>query len=558
MPGPRSYQGRGRDHSPAPSAASTSTANPRREPYVASGARWREEEEARRREEQRRDRERRGDEHSRERDRRRDEDRYRDEDYRRDRGRGSRSPSRVRRPSTSTRPSDSRSHPEPGPSTSEPSPQKKELTPEEKRSLWLNRVDLLSQAVRARSELLRLKEDLQKYERLTRSAHFDALPEEERTALQDLVSSSLSKVQEKQQQLNRFAAQLVPEDFWPSNLTAQQQSNPEFKLMNSALATLHNDVEKLQSSLQAAQKSAATATVTEDDASAASKSQPGESNTRRPKKRRRLSNEGTPAMVDIPAEELEKTQDRLLALDSRIVELRNDLLQYDKRVEDEVESQLSDRLTGLRIESGGKENQPADPELQKRVAELASAFTSTQARAAEAAKELEQLQAYGDGLDKKNADLQQQNESLRKQLEELETTQSNTSKTLEEQKKELRALHDAVTAYLSRPPNPPVPPTPLTADAMVETLRPRLFSAAREDLLPTLQELRAQVQQQLQTQSDQVSGDLMSQMGPIIRAVEWISAWLERIRGPTGAVTTSTSSTAGGSSSVDKGKGVAR
>ncbi|CDO72903.1 hypothetical protein BN946_scf185002.g88 [Trametes cinnabarina] len=566
MAGTSSSYRRGRDHSPAPSMASSSGVHARREPYVASGARRREEEEARRRDERRREEDKRYDGRSRERDWRRDDDRYREEgEYRRDRDRGSSSPSRHRRPSTSTsarppsHPSGSQDRLKPDTSMPAPSPPKKELTAEEKRSLWLRRVEHLSEAVRARSQLLRLQEDLQKYERLTRSAVYQSLPEEDRTALKDIIASTSAKVQEKQQELNRIAAQLIPEDFWPSVVTAQQRSDPGYHQMTSVLETLKEDVQKLYTSLDTVQRSSGSTVLTEGAAPAASKPEPGEiitqPTTKRTKKRRRLSNEGTP-MLDFPIIDLEDTRDRLAALDYRIVELRNDLLQYDKRVEDEVESELGHRLSGLQI--GGKEDMPADPELQARVQKLQEEFASTQARAAEAMKELDELQAYGESRDKMNADLQQKNDALRKELDELEARQSSTARTVEAQTKELRALHDAVTAYLSRPQVQPALPTPLTAEAMVETLRPRLLSAAREDLAPILQEVRKHVQQQLQAQSDQVSGDLMTQMGPIIRSVEWISAWLERIRGPTGVVTASASSATEPSSSLDKGKGVAR
>ncbi|KAI8998455.1 hypothetical protein BD414DRAFT_519600 [Trametes punicea] len=549
MSSSRSQHARSSHHSPVPSASTPSKAKPRREPYVASGARRREEEERRRREEDRRN-----DNRGEERERRRAEDE-------RDGDRRSRSPSRVRRPSSSIQPSSTPSHfhdqPQPATSSSPLAPPKRELTVDEKRTRWLDRIKLMSEAVQARSEHLRLQEDLQKYERLAKSSQFEALPEEDRDALKDLISATSSKVREKQHQLNRIAGQLIPEDFWPFELSVQQHSDPGYQRMTSALTTLQEDVKRLYDSLGSVLNSRDSTVAVEDSSVSALKPEPGElsaaDSTGRPKKRRRLSIDEGPPPFDLSIIDLESMQDRLAALGHRIVDLRNDLLQYDSRVEDEVESQLGYRLSGLRIGVGG-EDKPADPELQERVEKLTNDIALAQSQAAAAARELEKLQAYGKTRDETNARLQQGNEALRKHLEELESSQAEMSATVSAQQTEIGVLRAAVESYISRPSNPP-PPGPLTADAIVEAIRPRLLDAAREELSPRLEDLRAHVEKQIQAQSDQFSGDLMTQIEPVMRSA-W--AFLEKIRVSNGAVPPATPSTVPGSSSADKGKGVTR
>ncbi|KAI0664594.1 hypothetical protein C8Q70DRAFT_938374 [Cubamyces menziesii] len=561
----RKKYGRGRSVSPAPSIESSVGSKPRH-PYVASGARRREEEESRRKDERRRHEERRHDDRSRERGRRRDED-----DYRRDRARGSRSPSRTRHGSSSNHhPRHPDSH---DASTSMPPPPKKELSSEEIRKLWLERIRLLSEAVQVRGDHLRTKEDLQTYEKMAKSSLYETLPDDDKTALQNRISAASSRLQEKQRELNRIAGQLVPEDFWPqAQRIQQQQSNPEYQKMTAVLAALKEDVQQLYTSVGSIQALQQTATESTPTPTPAPQPEPGEitadsSSRPRPKKRRRLSVDGGVQISDIPSADFESMQERLVALDGRIAELRNDILQHENRIADEVEAHLDYRMSKLRLGVGGEADKPADPELQSKVEQVHKDFANVQARAAQAAEQLVALEAHSQSREERNAALQQQNDALRVQIEELEASQVKTSAMLEEQQKAIDALKAAVTTYISRPPDIPLQPGSLTADAIVEALRPRLLVASREDLLPILEDARLQIEKQLQDHTSQVNDELVSQMGPVVRSVEWISAWLERIRGSAGAsnstVTTTTSasasaSTAASSASVDKGKGVAR
>ncbi|KAH9901606.1 hypothetical protein C8Q73DRAFT_678352 [Cubamyces lactineus] len=532
----RKKYGRGRSVSPAPSIESTGS-KPRR-PYIASGARRREEEESRRKDERWREEERRHDDRSRERDRRRDE-----KDYRRDRDRGN-----SHQASTSMQP-----------------PPKKELSPEEIRQLWLERIRLLSEAVQVRSDHLRTKEDLQKYERMTKSSLYETLPDDDKTALQTLISTASSRLQEKQRELNRIAGQLVPEDFWPQAQRIQQQSDPGYHKMTTVLAALKEDVQQLYDSVGSVQTLQQTATESEPTAGPATQPEPGEITagpSSRPKKRRRLSVDGGLQVPDISSADLENMQERLVALDGRIAELRNDILQHENRIADEVEAHLNYRMSKLRLGVGGEAAKPADPELQSKVEQVQKDFSDVQARATQAVEQLVALEAHSQSRDERNAALQQQNDALRQQIEDLETSQVKTSAMLEEQQKTIDALKAAVTTYISRPPDVPLQPGYLTADTIVEALRPRLLVASREDLLPILEDARLQIEKQLQDHTSQVNDELVSQMGPIVRSVEWISAWLERIRGSasasSAATATTATSTAAGSASVDKGKGVAR
>lgn len=139
---------------------------------------------------------------------------------------------------------------------------------------------------------------------------------------------------------------------------------------------------------------------------------------------------------------------------------------------------------------------------------------------------------------------------------------SQMTHILESRSQELTALRAAVTAFISQPRLPP-PPEPPSAAAIIETVRPRLLMAVRDDIQPLLRDLQSEVDKMLREQLGEVSGAVMSQISPTMRSVEAISAWVDRMRTPavnmTAANTANTAVAASSSSShVDKGKAPAR
>ncbi|KAH9857085.1 hypothetical protein C2E23DRAFT_372619 [Lenzites betulinus] len=532
----------GRGHSPAQSIASSSA---RRQPYIASGARERDAERDRERDDER-GRYRDDEERSRDRDKRRDDERHRDDDHRRDstRRRGdksgerrSRSSSRAHRHSSSSRRrrSSSREHKH---RKSEPPP--KELTPEEQRKLWLRRVELLQQVIQTRTEHVRLHDELKKLDRLAKSVSYESLPEEDKTALQSLIAATTTRFRTKEHELNDLAGKLIPDDFWPFAQRAQQISDPGYQRMTEVLASLKDDVDGLHNAIGTMQQTSQPSAAAPAPAPVpAAKLEPGEvpndvpEGASRPKKRRRLSNGTEPPMADISAAELEKMQDSLAALTLRIVELQNNMLQYDDRVADEVESQLDYKMSLLRIKNG-EIDKPAAPELQQMVQKLSEGLEEAKRLADLSAQQLSEVQAEGKKLDKEYELLQRQNDVLRAQIEKLEADRLATATKEEQQRAEIAALKEAITSVVARAASPPIPPAPLTADQIVEAIRPRLVDAAREDLLPLLTDVRKHIEKELTEQSNLVSGELMTQMAPAVRSVEWIAAWIDRIRGPNG------------------------
>ncbi|KAI0636772.1 hypothetical protein C8Q77DRAFT_1094546 [Trametes polyzona] len=556
---PRALREQSRGHSPAPSIASSAG---RRGEYIANGVRAQDESRDRqdewhrhRDDDRRRGDERRYEEHSREQERRRDSgDYHRDGERRREdppRDRRSRSSSRTRRPSTSEhrRPSDAYDR-EAAPAPPAP---KKDLTEEEKRMLWHERVKVLAQAVQTRVEQVRFYEETQKYERLLKSVTYETLPEEERAALQQLKSTAAARFRETQQELNRIAGKLIPEEFWPFAQRAQMTSDPGYQRMTDVVAVVRGEVESLHAAISNFHAAGASATAASAAAASSStsamKPEPGEIVAGPPsdgsRKRRRLTTEGGAETAGFTPAELEQMQDRLATLAHRIAEVQNEMLQFDRQVAEEVEAQLDYRLSNLRIDAGGRVDKPADADLVDRVDTLRKNLKAAQAREAEITSVLAQLKVEEEERDKQHAALQEQNNAIRQQLEELKGKQEQSSGVVTTQTEEIAALRDVITALAANTYNPPLPPPSLTADEIVQAVRPRILDETRGDLTRALDEGLARIRHLLQEQSKQVNGDLRTHMAPVIRSIEWISAWVERIRAVNGAPLTATAPTIG-------------
>lgn len=292
----------------------------------------------------------------------------------------------------------------------------------------------LKRTVQARSEHLRLHEEVKKYERLTKSAQYETLPEEEKAALHKLLESTTSRFHAKQTELNGLAGKLVPDDFWPFFAQrAQQTTDPGYQEMIRTLAGLREQVKGLHGALASVQPSqpltAATAGPSTSTAVAApaSNPEPGEISNdppARPKKRRRVSVDASARVPDLSAGEAEKMQDHLAELTHRISELRNDFLQYDSKIADEVEAELDYRLAGLRLGVGGEEDRPADPELQQRVQRLLDASKVADEKTTQALADLADLKTKGQAEEEERALMQTQRDAVAKSLEEVRLSTS--------------------------------------------------------------------------------------------------------------------------------------
>ncbi|KAI0748326.1 hypothetical protein C8Q80DRAFT_732557 [Daedaleopsis nitida] len=578
---------RPRDSSPIDSIASSS--DPRVLRRVSSGAGTMPPPDRRREEDRYRDRDRREDERRRDDDRRRgddrryedaergrsrrdvDDDRKRDEGRDRDRDRDHRRREEERRSRSRQRSSKSRDHRSKSThrrsrsrsrmrreSNATAAP-RREPSEEEKRQVWMERIKLLSESVAARTDLLRLKQEVQTYEQMTKSSKWEIVPEDARKAMVEAIAVKKQQLQEKEAQIKSALARLIPTDYYPFVQSPSQQYNDAAMLeMNNSLDHLRRDVDALFDTVSKLQAATVSLQAQPSIAPIAPASTPeagevAESSTR-PKKRRRLSVDDGSSQANAAepnADDVERLKDMYVALEGRVAELGNDIQQYDSRVEDEVDGQL-DYLGLTRLKgAGGATNE----ELTECVEKLNGEVAGARARQDEVTAGLAQLSLDGQKQEAETAHLKTENERLRAQVEEMQAQQKEMSEGLQQRTEQLEALRAAVTAFISQPPQPPPPEPPSTA-TIAAAVRPRLLRDVHDSLQPLLNDLHTQIDKLLRDQLNDVNGALMSQIMPAIQSVEAIAAWAEKMKPPqaNGAI----SNVVAPSSSSDKGKEIAR
>ncbi|TFK91247.1 hypothetical protein K466DRAFT_660232 [Polyporus arcularius HHB13444] len=470
-------------------------------------------------------------------DRKRDDGRRRDDDRRYDDRRRDREDDRRREDERRRR--DDRSRERASQSTSRSHSQRpREVPEEERRRIWLDRVKVLTESVIARGEIVRIHEDVLKYERFSKSVGYELLEGADKVAMEELIATMKQRAQEKQAELDATLSKLIPSDYYPFVAPpSSRSSDAAFEKMTQSLSALRRDVEALFAHVEKLRAVAASVTLPAPAATVAptaiagpsSQPEAGEISADRPKKRRRRSidqsTEPSTQVSDPTAADFDVLKDRLVSLDGRIAGLENDLLQYDNNVADEVEAQLDYRGISRSLEGA------SNAELTERYEKLERGVGDAGSSAGEITAGLEQLRLDGVAQDAKYDDLQRENKELQAHIIKLQQNQTEIMRKLEEKRNTLEALTAAVTAFISQPPQPPAPqPTSITE--IVSTVQPRLLRAVRDDIQPLLSDLQAEIDKLLKDQMNEVNGTLMAQISPTIRAVEAISAWVDRYRQP--------------------------
>lgn len=278
----------------------------------------------------------------------------------------------------------------------------------------------------ARTELLRLQGEVQNFERLTKSTQWHILSEDDKKAMNVSIVSARQRVQDKQEQIGATLAKLIPTKYTFVSPPSTRQSDAVFLNMTNTQSSLQQDVLALFEEVTKLEAAALPLqTPVAPLAPASSKAEADvvlPESTSRPKKRRRLSMDGaatssepTTKVSDPTAADFDRLQDVLSALEGRLVGVENDMLQYDDKVSDEVETQLD----YLGLSRGKGAGSATNEELTERVEKLKSDMLQAEANAAAVTSGLAQLKLDGEGQDKRNAELCAENERLREQIAEV-------------------------------------------------------------------------------------------------------------------------------------------
>ena len=290
----------------------------------------------------------------------------------------------------------------------------------------------MAESIQTRADCKSLREEVEKYERLLRAAQQVGMPEEDRTALRGLVSAATEQVRARDADLQRVVQRLIPKDYFPFAQPPERQ-DAAYLGMTSTFATVRDEVHALYDAVAKLQAASDALKPALSPAPAPAQPEPGEvaDSSARPKKRRRLSHgEDSETPKDAPPtpEDLVKLQDTLMALEGRIVELGNDLVQFDNKVGDEVEAQLDYHLGKIGLDKG--QGSTTNIELTERVEQLSRDVERAGERAEAVTAALKQLDLDGKNKDERNEDLRARNEKFQNSITEVYSRENGSKVVL--------------------------------------------------------------------------------------------------------------------------------
>ncbi|OBZ69181.1 ATP-dependent rRNA helicase SPB4 [Grifola frondosa] len=422
---------------------------------------------------------------------------------------------------------------------------KKELTIEEKRAAWVERIKLMSDAVLARSDHLRLQREAQNYERLRNSWRFTDIAEEDKSRLGAQLDDLAAQVENKKKELNRIVTQLVDSDFWPFAQQGPPTAEEGAQEIRTIVTNLRRDVNELYDILGKI-NAQATSSVPNDQKPIPSLDEYNNSN--HPAKRQRMSISGDALVDENPAvsgprsEELNELLDRLTALEDQLSDLQNDMVQFDNDLLTEVDDRIQTRIDEVRLSGESSKSGPSSADLRRleqelnvtgnQLGELAMEVANLISQTSEHELENTRLREENDRLKQhyhsvENIRLREENEQLKQRVRILEQQQKRNNEQIEAYGQEMRALNAAVTAAMARPPDlPPITPV-LSIDSVLEAIKPHLVQTIHDDVQPLLEGMHAAVGKMLHDQAAKVNNAVLSQLTPTVKTVEVISSWMK-------------------------------
>ncbi|KAF9820138.1 hypothetical protein IEO21_01571 [Rhodonia placenta] len=417
-----------------------------------------------------------------------------------------------------------------------------EVSYEERRAMWAERVKLLSEAVAARSEYVKLQEELESMQRLSRSVRFDEVLEEDKARMDARISSLTSQCDAKKTELNRMLVRLTDADFWPVG----QKMPPTLEDGHAAMQTTINELKKSLASLYKLIEDtrADFAKSRETQATAFTDSEGNQTTEPRAAKRRRLSS-GDDTLVEdedrkramVTAAEVDELRGKLLEVERQLADVQNEMVQHDnellQEIEDLVHSRLEDIPGSASTSRGGRapDNDPKkqrDNVLDHIRRDLDSTGNDILSLAQEVAGLIKQMNAK----DQEQTNLRLENEQLKQRVEALEQQHILDMEAFHANRLEMQALNTAVSTFLSQPhPSPPtLPPQPLFEE-IAKDIHPVLKHLLSEDLKPLLQESHQKVSNMLQESTVNAWRDILSRLKPTIKSAEVVAALINQVHG---------------------------
>ncbi|KAH9842731.1 uncharacterized protein C8Q71DRAFT_853259 [Rhodofomes roseus] len=423
----------------------------------------------------------------------------------------------------------------------------KELSYTEKRDLWVERIKLLTDATIARAEHMQLAQEVEKYQRLVRSARYNGISEEDQARLNDHLSEVTGRLDAKKNDLNKVLPRLIDADFWGTTVNSPPGMDEFRKEVHNIIADLSKNMQKLHEKYEELRTKATVAPESHMEIDP-----PGwQTQEGPPTKRRRLSSgEATIAVSEdvrkpngVPAGGAGELHNRVLDMEGRVSDLENEIIERDHNLLEEVVSLVQSRMeeTQSKPKVEIRSKSPAlaapilgpHPDLTRVETELATTGNQVEELAGEVATLITQM----DARDQEHTRLAKENQLLRDRIAALEQQHSTSGTVIEATKAEIQALSAAVQSYITQAPvltPPPPPPAPLqqvpSLEEILSRIHPSLIQSLHDDMEPLLLNTHQTIQTMLQEQLNHVYTTLLSKMTPTMKTVDVVAAWMERVR----------------------------
>ena len=418
--------------------------------------------------------------------------------------------------------------------------------------MWTCRV--ISDAVLARADYLKLEKDIQAFQRIKHSWKLSDMPEDEKLRLDAQLSALETQFESRKKDLNTLTRRLIDSDFWPA-------------FPKSAAVVVRETVEDLQAKVQdiygTIQKMEALRLPSNTVAASAPKEESPIVETDRPAKRRRMESEE--AKTDAQSNEkargfalsrdLDSLRDQVLVLEGEISVMQNDLVQFDNNLLDQLNDEMERKFELYGLHGPAEGSKPSThtsvphsvpPIPPEKVGVLESGLQKAGEDITEIAQEVGTLITRSNTRDSDMVLLHQENEQLKLQVNavsphgimeiqiakfcasQLQQLQLQNMQTLETQKAEIDALKAAVTIFVSqaKPDPPPMP----SIDEIVASCRPQLVYAMRQEIQPLLEDMKGAVETMLQAQSTELCNTVLSKLSATLQKVQGIADWAERLK----------------------------
>ena len=292
---------------------------------------------------------------------------------------------------------------------------------------------LLTDATIARGEHLKLTQEMEKYQRLIRSARYSSISDEVQERLNAQLSDANGRLNAKKEELNSLLPRLVEADFWGATVNSPPKLEEFRKEVQDIVTTLSKNMEKLHEQYEELRKKGLASLARESmDIDGSTQAHEGP-----PAKRRRLSIGETISMPN--SDNIQRDgahhgdthdlDERLKDMEERVAELEISGIERDNNLLDEVEDIVRHRIDeeqrrakldvpgpSTPKESGVPAPQPPTQLLDSKIQQIEADLKKTGNEVEEVAGEVASLITQMAQREAKHEEMAKANEELRERV----------------------------------------------------------------------------------------------------------------------------------------------